>query len=170
MNKELPNYVFEKAYDKFYLLTEFDIIFNRSFTQKFDVFLKRMKFNKLLVELQLPSSYKLKGKNIIEVDTAYKLDDFFNEELLVNDSKIPLFMINLFIRDTSKLWEIYVSSEHELSIIGCHEVVSPLVEETINPYKEEDLDKKIKIIGDMFNDKSEKDIFFDRLSTNYNFT
>ena len=41
MKNELPKYIFNKKYDKFYLLTEYDIVFNHDFTLKFNNFLAK---------------------------------------------------------------------------------------------------------------------------------
>ncbi|MNR19135.1 hypothetical protein D3C85_1359030 [compost metagenome] len=88
----------------------------------------------------------------------------------VNGNELLYYMINFFINDSSKLWEIYVSIENELSIIGCSNQINSLFEVIFNPYGDESLEQKYKIIGDMFNDEKSKLEFIESLEKNYHFS
>jgi len=170
MNKELPEYIFKKNYDSFYLLTEFDIVFNQNFTEKLNIFCNKIDSKKLSIKLEIPLEYNSLVPNRIELIDSNNLDDFYKMGTNVNGTELLYYMINFFIDDNSGLWEIYVSIENELSIIGCSNEISSLFEVIFNPYKEESLEKKYKIIGDMFSDEKSKIEFIESLEENYKFS
>ena len=171
MKKELPNQVFYKKYDNFYLFTEFDIIFNDSFYEKLIFFIKKIKSNKLYFKLEnsLQETTSL-VKNIKYINpTKDIIKKFYEMEIEVNNKKIPIYCLNHFIIDDSHKWEVYVSLENELSIIGCSNSIKSLFETIFKPYKEENLDVKFKIIGDMFSDENTRKNYISTLQKNYNF-
>lgn len=170
MTNELPDYIFKKDYDSFYLLTEFDIIFNDKFTKNLNTFCKRIDSEKLSIKLEVPLEYNSLVPNKIELTDSNNLDDFYEMGTNVKGTELLYYMINFFINDSSELWEIYVSLENELSIIGCSKQISSLFEVIFNPYKEESLEQKYKIIGDMFNDEKLKLKFIESLEKNYHFS
>jgi hypothetical protein len=170
MNKELPEYIFKKNYDSFYLLTEFDIVFNKKFTEKLNIFCKKIGSAKLSINLDVPLEYNLLVPNRIELINSNNLDDFYEMGTNVNGNELLYYMINFFIDDNSGLWEIYISIENEISIIGCSNQISSLFEVIFNPYEEESLEQKYKIITDMFSSEKVKIEFIESLERNYKFS
>lgn len=166
MKNELPKYIFKKKYDKFYLLTEYDIVFNHDFTLKFNNFLKTIGYKELTIELDI--NQIVVPRNIV-ITNPIKLDEYYETDVSINETLVPLYMINFFIYDNSRLWEIYVSIEHELCIIGCNDNVNSILEIVVNPYEEESIEQKIKIIGDKFKDPNVKKEYINLLEKNYNF-
>lgn len=169
MSKELPHYIFKKNYDNFYLLTEFDIIFNEKFTKNLNTFCKKIGSEKLSIKLEVPVEYKSLVPNKIELTDSNNLGDFYEMSTNVNGTELFYYMINFFINDNSELWEIYVSLEKELSIIGCSKQISSIFEVIFKPYEDESVNQKYKIIGDMFNDEKSKLVFIESLERNYKF-
>lgn len=170
MDKELPEYIFKKNYDSFYLLTEFDIVFNKKFTEKLNVFSKKTDSKKLSINLEVPLEYSSLVPNKIELIDSDNLDDFYEMGTDVDGNELLYYMINFFINDSSGLWEIYVSIENEISIIGCSNQISSLFEVIFNPYEEESLKQKYKIISDMFSNEKVKIEFIESLERNYKFS
>lgn len=169
MLKELPNYVFNKSYDCFYLLTEFDIIFNTEFTKKIHILLKKNGSDNLSIDLEVPKEYDSLVPKKIEISKKNGLDSFYEMGLDINGSMLSYYMMNFFVHDDSMTWEIYVSLENELSIFACTKEISSLFEIIFTPYAEEDIEQKYKIIGDMFTDKKTRLDFADSLEKNYHF-
>ncbi|TPG38202.1 hypothetical protein [Flavobacterium pectinovorum] len=170
MIKELPDYIFNKNYDNFYLLTEYDIIFNEKFTKNLNIFCKRLNSEKLLIKLEVPLEYNSLVPNRIELTDSSNLSNFYEMSANVNEAGLMYYMLNFFINDSSELWEIYVSLENELSVIGCSKEISSLFEVLFNPYKDESVQLKYKIIGDMFDDEELKILFIESLERNYKFS
>lgn len=168
MYKELPEYVFNKKYDFFYLLTEYDIIFNQSFTNKMLNLLNEINTTEVIINLQVPEVYKSSVNEKIIINSK-NLNDFYEMEAIIGKKKIPYYMINFFINDDSKNWEIYTSLENEVGIIACSNKLKFYFDNIFDPYCDENLNKKIKIIGDMFSDEKTKLEFFQQLEKNYKF-
>lgn len=169
MKKELPNYVFERAHEKFYLLTEFDVIFNKRFTDSLVAFMSKKSNKDIYINLELHDEYELYVPKEIVLSSAEELNNFYEMKTNLDSNEVFYYMFNFFISDCTKSWEIYVSLENELSIIGCSNELNSLFEIIFNPYEEESLDKKYKIIGDKFCDDGERKFFFNSLDRNYNF-
>ena len=58
MKEKIPNYVFKKKYDCFFLFLDSEVIMNHNFTEKLLCFLKETNTEKLEIELDLPFEYK----------------------------------------------------------------------------------------------------------------
>jgi hypothetical protein len=170
MKRDLPNYVFEKKYDNFYLLTEFDVIFNDEFTKKIDLLLKKIGTNEIIIELEIPLSYQSVVPNKVQIPKPISLNNFYEMKKVVNKTDLFYYMFNFFISDESKLWKIYVSLEKEISILACLNEENSTFKSIINPYKEENLEQKYKIISDMFGTPNDKKEFIDNLEHNYGFS
>jgi hypothetical protein len=173
MIKELPNQVFSKEYDNFYLFTEFDIIFNEIFYEKLNLFMSEIDCNKLLIRIDEMSLNNLPTFNKsfkFECPDKNTLKGFYERELVIDDRNVPIYCLNHFIYDEKGGWEIYVSLENEMSILGCSNNLKSVFVNLFEPYKEESLQTKLKIIGDRFSDKKIRDDFFCDLGRNYKFS
>ena len=165
MKNQLPEYVFEKKFDKYYLQTEFDIIFNEFFSRKLNTFLEHINYKNLSIKLDIDNRDSIP----IKILSPLQLNEVYDMEILIGSENVPLFMIDFFISDNFRKWEIYVSLENELSIIACDNEVSCMLEVILKPYEDEDFEQKCKIIGDKFDNKKFKNDFINILKNNYKF-
>lgn len=147
MIKELPELVFNKRYDNFFLLTEFDVIFNEDFYKELISFIKELGANKLFFSLEdLTDNISSATKRIEFINVSVEeLKKFYEMHVEFNEKTIPIHYINHFIYDDSHQWEIYVSRENELSIFGCDDKIKTLFFDIFKPYQEETLHIKYKI-------------------------
>ncbi len=171
MEKELPNQVFDKQYDNFYLFTELDVIFNNNFYEKLIFFMEKINSNKMFFKIE----DSIQGITSIAKKMEYvnpsknDLIQFYEMELEVDNKKTPIHCLNHFIFDNSYEWQLYISLENELSIFGCDNSIKSLFENVFKPYEEEKLNVKYKIIGDMFSDEKSRELFVNTLQKTYNF-
>ena len=82
--KELPEYVFKKKYDFFYLLTEYDIIFNQSFTNKILNFLNEINTTEVIINLQVPEVYKSSIDEKIILNSKC-VHDFYEMQAIIDE-------------------------------------------------------------------------------------
>ncbi|WP_323028509.1 hypothetical protein [Gelidibacter japonicus] len=169
MNIIIPDYVFKNKYENHFLLTEFDIIFNEEFTHNLNIFFKKLGSKKMLIKLEVPIEYDALISSYFEFDDPEGLREFYEMSTLINGTELFYYMMNFFIKDDTNLWEIYVSIEHELSIIGCLNRINFLIGFVLNPYGNEDLHRKMTIISDKFNNEISKIEFIESLEKNYQF-
>lgn len=167
--KEIPNFVFKRDYDYYYLYTELDIIFNEQFYENFNTFIREVLTESLIIRLDDISKFP----NFINFKLEHLFTKPFNNELkLFHQSEIndfPIFYINHFVYDNSFQWEIFISVENEISIIGVDKSVNEIFKNIFEPYKDESIDVKLKIITDQFVDLSLKTQFINELKENYKF-
>lgn len=169
-NKEIPNFVFTREYDYYFLFTELDIVFDYYFYENFDVFLKKIGSEKLIIRFDDISEFqnikKLKKEYVYDLPLSNQLEQFHN--LIIED--LPIFNINHFILDNNHQWEIFVSMENELSIFAVNKNLIEAFEAIFKPYKDEPLSLKFKLISDQFNNEKTKKRFISDLDESYKFT
>lgn len=170
MIKKLPNYIFEKQYDNYFLLTELDIIFNYQFYYDFIEFFNESGNENLIFELE-----RINDIEISNMFFKYKnpkvsdFEEFYETEVKLNDKNVLNHFLNHFIYGELKNWEIYISPEYEMSIFACNNQIVDKFSSIIKPYHEESFNTKVKIIGDMFTDENTRKVFFTNLFNNYFF-
>jgi hypothetical protein len=123
---------------------------------------------KLLIQLDIPVENEYKITNTIEIFKPESLNSFYGMQIA--SGGLYYYMIDFFISDESKLWEIYVSLENELSIIGCSNKAGSTFELIFKPYEDESLRTKYKLVTDMFSDEHLKKQFIYSLEENYHFS
>lgn len=164
---EIPDYVFTKKYDYYFLTTEFDIVFSNDFYTKFNLFLSEINSEKLVICLHNICSSnidELQNEYIYELPNSNALKAYHELEI----GNVPIYVINHFISDNNYEWEIYVSFQFELSIIAVNKNLVELFTKIFKPYEEEGLNTKIRIISGQFIENY-KSIFIAELMKNYNF-
>lgn len=168
---KLPDLVFNKDYGNYYLYSEYDIIFNESFYSKIISLINSLKSNFLFIKINdfdeqnnIPKILEYKSPKITDIQSFYEM------EVNIKDNAFPLHCIDHYIYDENKEWEIYISIENEISIFGCNDTLKSLFEVIFAPYKEESLEIKYKIIGDMFNNETSRLEFIKSLEKTYNFS
>lgn len=165
--KEIPEFVFKKHYDYYFLFTEYDIVFNEIFYSKFDFFLSELESKKINICLQdIPEH--INNENF-KREYNYTLPNFevlktFHESEVNN---VPIYNINHFITDNTLNWEIFISIENELSIFGINKNLIKKFNQIYKPYKDESLEVKVSVIGGQFVDENYKKQFIEQLIKNY---
>lgn len=167
--KEIPNFVFTREYDYYFLFTEFDIVFNEEFYKSFYLFLKKLRSDKLTIRLDDLSIsqefYDIKKEYIYNLPSSKQIELFHN----LNINNVPIYNINHFIIDSTNEWEIFVSIENELSIFAVNKVIFEIFKNIFKPYQEESLDVKLNVISGQFVDEIYKNQFIKALISNYKF-
>lgn len=166
--REVPNFVFEKAYDYYFLFEEFDIVFDDEFYNNFKIFLKKINSNKLIIRFDdlswLPKTHNINKEYVYDSPFSNEIELFHS----LNIDNIEVYNINHFISDNNHQWEIFVSIENELAIVAVNKDILDIFKTIFNPYKEESLDVKLNIIGGQFRDGVYKNQFIKALIKNYN--
>lgn len=170
MINQLPNFIFKKAYDNYFLFTEFDIIFNENFYDRLIKFLNNIKSNKLFFELERFDNTDM-SKALFEYEnpTITTFEEFYTTKVEFDDKNVLTQFFNHFIYSDVKSWGIYISPEFEMSILACDSEYLDVFLKIFKPYMDEDFHTKVKIIGDMFSDSKTRKMFFDKLNQNYIF-
>lgn len=167
---EIPNLVFTKNYDFYFLYCEFDVVFNEEFYENFNVFFKSTGSDRLIIRLEDLSEYEnfrdLKKEYIYNSASCNEIESFHN--LIIKN--IEVYNINHFILDNTHQWEIFVSIENELAIFAVNKNLIEAFKTIFKPYKDEPLSLKFKIISDQFNNEASKKHFISELDKNYKFT
>src|SRR5690606_14959020 len=103
-----------------------------------------------------PDQFNKLIPQFLEYSKPSELEDFYELSVTINGNKIYYYWMNFFIRDDTYLWEVYVSSQNEICIIGCEQRIRFLCEYMLHPYKYDGLQKKYEIIAGMFNNEESK--------------
>lgn len=158
---QIPSYIFNKKYYSHFLYTEFDVVFNNSFYEKMVLLITSISTKEIEFYSE-EKKYKINISNPTIFDFIIFYDDCFEND-------VPLYYTNHYIKDKESKWELYVSVENELSIFACEKEILYTFSLIFEPYKNETLDTKYKVITDMFSDKECKQNFIDSLENNYHF-
>lgn len=173
MKKHLPNYVFKKKYDFFYIFSDSEVILNDFFSKKLEFFLNENKSGEIIFEIELPFQQEsFPSKKVIRIKNPNKvtINEFYEKEFEINGDRLVLCLFDYFMHDNSNLWEGYVSSNNDICIIGCNNEINSLFEVIFAPYQEENLEQKYKGIGGILENEKSKKEFIESLEKNYHFS
>lgn len=165
--QQIPNLVFRKNYYRYFLFTEFDVIFNNSFYNRIISLIKTIETSEITIfseeNTNKDRSFQINIIKPNEDDLIKFYDTFFEDGT-------PMYCVNHFIKDKNSKWEIFVSIENELSIFACQKEIINEYNLIFEPYKNESLIIKYKIITDMFSDVLHRENFIELLEKNYSFS
>jgi hypothetical protein len=162
-----PDYIFKKKYDAHFIQTEYDIIFNVKFAQRIFELSRNLNSENIIIQIDTVQDDNFKYLKKLIYKSVDDFMSFYDKNAKSNSSEFLICMMDFSISDESNSWEIFVSAENELSILGCSDSILKMFREIVAPYNEESLLKKLKIIGDRFQDINDSVNFTNKLVNNY---
>lgn len=162
--KDLPDFVFNKEYENYYLLSE-----DQDFSIRKEIFnfSSRIGGKEILVDirnLSLDKKYKQYQFSRLTVSPNTKFSLF--DTIVGQDLFLESLIGHYYISDNTHQWEYYCSVMAELCVFACNNEVKDIYEELFNPYGESTIKTKLDMLFFMVDEKK-KNEFVEKLYKNY---
>jgi len=171
MYSKLPKYILRKKFKNLFLFFDSEIYYRELFNKNIQEFSDKTGGKEVIVEVM---NFKLfeeyKKYSIIKIPNTNKKSLEILEEIpLIDDKFVGDLLGDYYIYDDTKEWEFFVSILDEVAVFGCNDDILPIFMDIFQPYKEDTLEDKLRMIYGCCSSEKNRKKFIEKLCANYKF-